>query len=69
MIVICTILFIADMGGVRWQSQLDIEGIVKSSSDTKYVVDFSEDIKKYKSLGNPSDYKSVLIYKSNCVTK
>ncbi len=68
-ILVCSILVTVDAGGFAVMDKIDVEGKQISSSEKKYLVDFSEGVKKYNLVGDPSDYSEVLVDKSDCVKK
>jgi hypothetical protein len=68
-ILVCTINIVVNAGGFGAFTKADVEGKLVSQSDTKYLVDFSEGVKKYELMGKPSDYSQVLVDKYECVKK
>lgn len=68
-ILVCTISIVVNGGGFGVFTNADVEGKLINSSDIKYLVDFSEGVKKYKIMGKPSDYSQVLVNKNDCVKK
>ena len=67
MLVICSLLITVNAGGVGWQTKADTEGKILKESPDNYLVDFSEGVKEYRLMGKPSDYKKVLVKKTDCV--
>lgn len=65
--VICSILITVYTNGIAIQNRTDVEGKILNEGDYKYVIDFSEGVKKFKIVGKPSDYKKVLVDKDQCV--
>lgn len=68
-ILVCTISIVVNAGGFGAFTNADVEGKLISQSDTKYLVDFSQGVKKYNLMGKASDYDQVLVDKYNCVAK
>lgn len=66
--VICSVLLVIYVSGLDLRVAQDIEGVVKASSPTKYVVDFSEAIKKY-DVVDPELYRLITIDKAYCSEK
>lgn len=67
--LVCTILLAVNGGGFNVITNADVEGRLISQSDTKYLVDFSQGVKKFPIVGKPSDYSQVLVEKYECVKK
>lgn len=70
MFVICSLLLIFNGGGINWQNRADVEGkILKDDpKETKYLVDFSEGLKRFNTLAeNPEDFKKKIVEKSDCI--
>jgi hypothetical protein len=67
--LVCSILITVNGGGFGIASKADVEGKLISQSDTKYLVDFSDGVKKFDIFGKPSNYDEVLVDKSDCVKK
>lgn len=67
MLVICTLVFMINSGGINWQTHADIEGKILNEGTSKYVVDFRDGLKKYPLTVNPQSYNKTLIEKSACV--
>lgn len=65
--IICSILLTVTANCTVVETRADVEGKILYSNDRKYVVDFSEGVKKYKLAGKPSDYNKVLVDKDQCV--
>lgn len=67
--VLCMIIVAIDANGVNILHNMDVEGKVVSSNDTKYLVDFSKGIEKRKNQGIKiigEDFKR-LVDKEVCV--
>jgi hypothetical protein len=67
--LVCTIAVIVNMGGINAESTADVEGTLLHASDTKYVVDFREGLKKYPKVVHPENYDKKIVNKSDCVTE
>ncbi len=67
MLVICSLLVTINAGGIPWIGKYDTKGKIIGSSETKYLVDFSQGVKNYSLVGIPKDYSKVLIDKNDCV--
>lgn len=65
--IICTIVIAINFGGVGFITKADVEGKILRASQTKYLVDFSEGVKKYPLAGRPEDYSSVVVDKKDCL--
>lgn len=63
-----TVVCIISVLSMHFYSHATVEGKLISKSDTKYLVDFSEGIKKYQ-VDDPQDYSEVLVNKLDCVIK
>jgi hypothetical protein len=66
-LVICSILLTVDAGGIPVITQATVEGKLLKESSQNLLVDFSEGVTEFKLAGKPSDYKKVLINKTECV--
>lgn len=55
-----------DAGGVSVMSKADVKGTVKGGGPTKYLVDFSKGLGKYRLTKRPEDYKNVIVNKNDC---
>lgn len=64
---ICTIAIAINVGGIGFITKADVQGKLLSQSNTKYLMDFSEGVKRYKLAGSPEDYKKILVDKTACV--
>jgi hypothetical protein len=68
--VVCSIMLYVNTNSLcQSQAKLDVQGQVVSSSDSKYLVDFSEGVKKFPISGKPSDYDQIIVDKYECITK
>jgi hypothetical protein len=67
MLVVCSILLAIKVGEIGMESRVDVEGKLLKESDTKYLVDFREGVKKYNFTGSPSDYEKVIVDKTECI--
>ena len=64
-VLVCTISIVVS----GFFTNADVEGKLISQSETKYLVNFSEGVKKFDITGKPSDYSQVLVNKYDCVKK
>lgn len=64
--VICHILITISASGVAMDVRKDVEGLILLENDYKYIVDFSEGVKKYNVIGKRSEYKKILVDKDQC---
>jgi hypothetical protein len=67
MFVICSIALAINGGGINFLVKEDTEGRILKESETKYLVDFSEGVTKFKLAGKPEDYNKVLVDKTECI--
>jgi hypothetical protein len=67
MFVICSIALVINGGGINFLVKEDTEGRILKESETKYLVDFSEGVTKFKLAGKPEDYNKVLVDKTECI--
>jgi hypothetical protein len=67
MSVLCVLEIVVLASGIPFFTKANVEGRVKASSEIRYVVDFSEGIKKLKNADKDRDYSQVLIEKQYCV--
>lgn len=67
--LVCSIMLAVDGGGFAVITKADVEGKMIGQSDYKYLVDFSEGVKRFPIKGSPSDYNQVLVEKTDCVKK
>lgn len=68
MIVTCVISIAIMTGGIPWINEVAVDGRVKNSNQTHYLVDFTNGLKKYNTPEN-SDYSNILVEKTQCVKK
>lgn len=67
-LLICTLQFAINTDlGIPFLVKANVEGRLVKESDTKYLVDFSNGLKKYNLAGKPADYKKVLVEKTECI--
>ena len=66
MLVICSILITVN-AGIPMSVRQDVEGKILKEGDTKYLIDFSQGVKKIKSIDKSEDYSKVLVDKTKCV--
>jgi hypothetical protein len=64
--IICTIAIMVYSDTVGIQQSKDVEGKLLYESQYKYVVDFSQGVKKY-NVPSTFDYSKVLVNKDQCV--
>jgi hypothetical protein len=67
MLVVCTIALAINSGGISVNINADVEGKLLKEDSYKYLVDFSKDLKRFDLSGKPSDYKKVLVNKTDCI--
>lgn len=67
MFVICSIALAINGGGLNWIVKTDVEGRLIKENETKYLVDFSQGVTKYKIAGKPEDYSKMLVDKKECI--
>jgi hypothetical protein len=67
MMVVCSLFITVNAGGVPVMSKADVEGKLLKEDQTKYLVDFSEGVKKYDITGKPEYYKKTLVNKNDCI--
>jgi len=67
MLVVCTIALAINTGGINIISKADVEGKLLKEDSYKYLVDFTEGVKKYNIAGKPEDYNKVIVNKDDCV--
>ena len=65
--IVCSLLIAIKMGGLNIITKADVEGKLLKEGQYKFIVDFSEGVKKFKIAGSPSDYSKVLVEKDQCV--
>lgn len=47
-------------------SKAKVKGTVKGGGPTKYLIDFSKGLGKYKLTKRPEDYRNVIVDKNDC---
>ena len=67
MLVVCSIVIAVSVGGVNVFSKTDVEGKLLKENDSKYLVDFSEGVKKFNAVGDPNAYAKFLVNKDDCI--
>jgi hypothetical protein len=67
MLVMCSLLLTIKVGDVNMLTRSDVEGRILKEDGPKYLVDFSEGVKRFDIAGKTEDYKKVLINKTECV--
>lgn len=65
--IICIIALATKIGSISIVSNTNVEGKILKEGQAKYLVDFSEGVKKFNLAGKPSDYSKILIDKNQCV--
>jgi hypothetical protein len=67
--LICALQFFVNTDlGIPFQVKENVEGRLLKESDSKYLIDFTQGLKKYKALsGKPEDYNKVLVDKTECI--
>ena len=66
MIVLCKIIVVLNIAGMQVPAEKKVKGSVNRVYDTVYMADFSSDVKQYDLYGHSSDYKSLIVDKTDC---
>jgi hypothetical protein len=67
MVLICVVSIAINVGGLPFISKIEAKGKAILELESKYLVDFSDGVKKYNLVGKPSDYKRIFINRKQCI--
>jgi hypothetical protein len=66
MLLICVLSFTIN-NGIPWLVKDNVEGKLVSEGQSKYLVDFTNGLKKFPLTVDPQNYNKVLVKKTDCV--